>query len=170
MQRAHIDLCCIVINSGHLNIHDRPCSKVMSLGVDKGKTCHWALTWASWWTVNPVAGPLYSYTSLPFLLHFKSTARQKVSFQYVDLREVTHAQCRKNKHLWGQSKIWEYFIYERPSHEVDDKEREKITGITCGQNTSNTFFDALTFKQSKGLPRIINGSLFCLSLTLTRIF
>lgn len=47
---------------------------------------------ASQRAVNPVAGPL---TSLPLLLHFKSTARQKASLQYVYLREVTHTQCRK---------------------------------------------------------------------------
>lgn len=47
------------------------------------------------WVLHSAPPP----ASLP-LLHFKSTTRQKkkkkeASFQYVDLREVTHAQCRK---------------------------------------------------------------------------
>lgn len=44
-------------------------------------------------TVNPVSGPLCSAPRL--FLHFKSTARQKASFQYVAPTEVADTKCRK---------------------------------------------------------------------------
>lgn len=87
MQRAYIDCFCIEINSDHYAEYSRPTMlQVKQSEAGQGGKKKKNLSWR---TVNSVA-------SLPSLVHFKSITRQKASsFQYVDLREVTHNQCRK---------------------------------------------------------------------------
>lgn len=114
MQRAHIDRCCIVINSGHFVEYSWP-SVLQGDGSGGGQGEKRERARASWRTVNPVVGPPRSPTSLPLLFHFKSTARENASFQYVNLREVTPEQCRK-MHIYEVRVKDEDVLYMRGAH------------------------------------------------------
>lgn len=137
MQRAHIDLCCIVINSGHFAEYSWPSLlQGDESGGGQGKTCHWEWTRASWRTVNPAVGPLRFLIHLPpfapsFRKHCK--ANSSIPICWSTASEATRAQCRKT-HIYcmRSEKRGECFMYQRRSHEVADKKRAKVTGITWG--------------------------------------
>lgn len=157
MQRAHIDRCCIVINSGPFAEYSWPTMlQVKSLKLDKGRK------------KNPVmedceccgcSTPLpHQPPSLP-LLHFKSTTRQKknkkeASFQYVDLREVTHAQCRKMHIYEVRVRMRMFYIWEALTWRGRHRERENHRDHSGAKHfhkhkTTCSFFfmvfDAFTF-------------------------